>query len=580
VSFTRKVLGILTPAQRRMGLWVLSLGFVGMLLEILGTALVFPVLSLTDQTNLAKQYPAIRPLLERFGNPSNEQLIIASVVALAAVYVVKNLFLAYFYWQESKFVFGFQAELSQRLFTTYLLQPYAFHLRRNSALLLRNTINEVANFNIVLSQGTTLITEGIVLLGMSGLLLLIEPIGALAVLSIFVSTSLLFHYVTRARLFRWGKARQYHDGLRIKHLQEGLGSIKDVKLLGREQSFLDQYEFHNTRNAQAARHHNTLKHFPRLWLEALVVLAIAVLVFSLLAQGRSVVSIIPTLGVFAAAAFRLMPSANKLISATQSIRYSLPVVHVIHEELQVRTPEPAPTVVVEEPIFQRAIAVRDVVHVYDGADKPALNGISLSIARGECVGLIGPSGSGKSTLIDVILGLLTHHSGQVEIDGRDIRGIVRTWQNQIGYVPQTIYLTDDTLRRNVAFGIPEEGIDDEAVHRALRAARLDEFVAAQPDGVSLVVGERGVRLSGGQRQRVGIARALYHDPAVLVLDEATSALDTTTEGEIMQAVMAMHGEKTILIVAHRLSTVQRCDRLYRIENGRVVGDDSPGRMLA
>lgn len=570
---------IFTPEQRRRGLWILSLGFVAMLLEMLGTALVVPVLSLTEDTDLLVRYPAIQPWLVRAGNPSAEQLVLAGVTALAVVFLVKNLFLAYYYWEESRFVFGVQASLSHRLFTTYLRQPYTFHLSHNSALLLRNTINEVSNFNTVVGQSTTLVTEGLVLVGMSTLLLVVEPLGAVVVLLTFGATSLLFHLGTRAYLFRWGRARQFHEGLRIKHLQEGLGSIKDVKLLGREDEFLEQYALHNSAATRAAQHHATLKHLPRLWLEILVVAGIAMLVFSLMASGRTVASIIPTIGLFAAAAFRLMPSANRVISAIQALRYGAPVVTLIDHELRLGSAAPAPDASASGPVFRSSIDIRDLSFTYHGSLEPALDGVTLTILRGECIGLIGPSGSGKSTLVDVILGLLDHQAGSIRIDGVDRRDILRAWQDQIGYVPQTIYLTDDSVRRNVAFGVPAGRVDDAAVWQALRAARLDDFVRAQPEGLDAIVGERGVRISGGQRQRIGIARALYHDPSVLVLDEATSALDTSTEHDLMKAVLDMQGTKTILIVAHRLSTVERCDRLYRIEQGRVVDVGTPDDIL-
>ncbi len=580
MKFLHTLLDIFTPEQRRASIWILSLMFVGMVLETLGTALVIPLLSLTEQSDPAFRYPWLVPWLRQFGIISNEQLIFAGMMALVGVFVVKNLFLAYFALQESRFVFGFQASLSQRLFTTYLRQPYTFHLQRNSALLIRNTINEVGNFNIVLSQGMCLIAEGLVVIGISTLLLIVEPLGAVTVILILAATSLGFHYGTRAYIYRWGKARQYHEGLRIKHLQQGLGSIKDVKLLGRETDFLDQYATHNTQSTRAAQYHATLKQLPRLWLEVLVVTGIAALVLTLLARGGNISTIVPTLGLFSAAAFRLMPSANRMLTAVQSLRYGLPVVRILHDELQLGAPAPRLRDGPTRSPFQHEIRLSGITYTYPNAPVPALDGVSLSIRKGECVGLIGPSGSGKSTLVDVILGLLAHDAGQLTIDGQESHKILRAWQDQIGYVPQSIYLTDDTLRRNVAFGLANDRIDDQAVLRAIRAANLEEFTASQLDGLETVVGERGIRLSGGQRQRVGIARALYHDPAVLVLDEATSALDTQTEREVMQAVMEMQGDKTILIVAHRFSTVEHCDRLYRMESGKLMDAVRPAAMLA
>jgi ABC-type multidrug transport system fused ATPase/permease subunit len=297
-----------------------------------------------------------------------------------------------------------------------------------------------------------------------------------------------------------------------------------------------------------------------------------------LAQRRPLDVVLPTLGLFGAAAFRLTPSVNRVLGALQSLRFGLPVIDLLHAELQLHAPEP-PVAHGPSTPFVDALSLSRVTYSYEGANEPVLVDVTLTIRRGELVGFIGPSGAGKSTLVDIVLGLLSPDSGVVRADGTDIQENLRSWQDRIGYVPQTIFLTDDTLRRNVAFGLRDDQIDDDAVARAIRAAQLQTFVAGLPHGVRTVVGERGVRLSGGQRQRIGIARALYHDPAVLVLDEATSSLDTGTEHGVMDAVAALHGDKTILIVAHRLSTVERCDRIYRLERGRLVEEGTPAAVI-
>ena len=295
-------------------------------------------------------------------------------------------------------------------------------------------------------------------------------------------------------------------------------------------------------------------------------------------QGRALETVLPTLGLFAAAAFRLMPSVTRVLTALHSLRYALPVIDILHAEASLAVPAPA---VAQTQSFrlERQLELKDITYRYPSTTNPALTNICLAIRRGECVGFIGSSGAGKSTLVDVLLGLLTPNSGEVRVDGKNIQPVLRDWQDQIGYVPQSIFLTDDTLRRNVAFGIAAGDIDDVAVMRAIRAAQLDEFVQGLPQGLETVVGERGARVSGGQRQRIGIARALYHDPEVLVLDEATSALDMATEAGVMAAVRALRGTKTIIIVAHRLSTVESCDRLYRVERGRIVAEGLPGARL-
>lgn len=579
LSTVQKIWGLLTLAERRSAILLLGLMLIGMVLETLGIGLIIPVIALLAQPDFVSSSPMLRSFLASLGNPNHHSLVIGAMLGLAGVYIIKTLFLTFLVWRQMHFAFEVQAQISERLFATYLHQPYTFHLQRNSAQLIRNAVSEVNLFTFsALIPGMSLATEVLVLPGLCFLLLAVEPRGALIIVSVLGTAAWGFHHLTRGRITRWGEARQYHEGLRIQHLQQGLGGAKEVKLLGREKDFLEQYALHNSQSARVGQFQLTLQQFPRLWLELLAAIGLAILVITMLAQGRELSDVLPVLGLFAAAAFRLMPSVNRVLAAMQSLRYGLVVVNTLYEELKLSAtaigkigPAIAP--------LRESLKLSHVTYTYPGAFAPALEDISLLIRRGELVGFIGASGAGKSTLVDIFLGLLAPDSGAVEVDGSDIQGSLRSWQDQVGYVPQSIFLTDDTLRRNVAFGLSVTQIDEAAVWRAIRSAQLEEFVHSLPKGLETVVGERGVRLSGGQRQRIGIARALYHDPATLVLDEASSALDAATEREVMQAVHAMQGTKTILIVAHRLSTVEHCDRLYRIEHGRVVATGTPQAML-
>ncbi len=550
---------------------MLALMLVGMVLETLGIGLVIPALALMTQGEILSSQSVLgRNVPEWLGNPTQAQVVIYGMLLLATVFFLKAVFLAFLAWRQSVFVYGLEASLSQRLFSGYLRQPYPFHLQRNSAQLIQYSVNEVAQFSRgAVRSAMTLTAELLVMIGIGGLLFVVEPVGAILVIATLGLTGVIFHKLSKTRLLRWGQARQYHEGKRIQHLQQGLGGVKDVKLLGRESDFLASYAFHSEETARVYIRQNTLEALPRLWLELLAVIGLVVLVISMLAQGKPIESLVPTLGLFAASAFRLMPSTNRVLTSLQNLRYAFPVIDVIARELALSVSDTS-AAVVDRLSICRSLELHNVSYTYLGAEKPALNNVNFKIEIGKSVGFIGGSGAGKSTLIDLMLGLLTPDQGRLTIDGKNINEVLRCWQNQIGYVPQTIYLTDDTLRRNIAFGLAEEQINDLAIKKAIEAAQLSAFIATLPDGLNTVVGERGVRLSGGQRQRIGIARALYHDPQVLVLDEATSSLDIATERDVMRAVNALHGEKTILIVAHRLSTVEHCDSIVRLERGEVV----------
>jgi ABC-type multidrug transport system fused ATPase/permease subunit len=360
-------------------------------------------------------------------------------------------------------------------------------------------------------------------------------------------------------------------------LQQGLGGVKEVLLLRRSADFLREYQEHNQASARVGRQSTTLQRMPLLLLELLAMSGVAVLVVVLLRDGRSPESIVPVLGLFAAAAFRLLPSVNRLLGAVQGLKFGQPVLELLSRELGL----PA----------QRASSLRigarlngdirfsDVSYLYEGAQSLSIQGVNFSIRRGECVGVVGPSGAGKSTLVDLFLGLLVPTKGSILVGGVPITDALDSWQGGIGYVPQAVFLIDDTLRRNVAFGVPPADVDESRVLGAIEAAQLAPFVASLPLGLDTIVGERGARLSGGQAQRIGIARALYSDPSILVFDEATSSLDADTEAGVMTAIESLRRERTIVIVAHRTATVRRCDFIIRIEGGRVAAMGRPSDVL-
>lgn len=571
----RKVWAMLTPSQKRSAVVVVLMTFVGMFLEVAGVSLIIPVLAVVTQSDLATRYPSIAPALERLGNPTQYQLAIAGVLILVGAYAIKAGFLSLLTWRQMKLAYGVQADLSLRLFEGYVRQPYSFHLQRNSAELIRNATGEVTILVVHwLVPAMVFLSDVSTILGLSILLIIVQPLGAILVIPMFACAGLLYERLLRRKVLALGQARQRHEGQRIQHLQEGLGGVKDMKLLGRESEFVLRYGAHSAGSARVGQYQATLAMMPRLWLEVLAVGALALLVGVMVLQGQALDAVMPSLAVFTAAAFRLLPSVTRVVTAGQGFRYATPVITMLEAELGLfarqshgSKGEPLP--------FTSCVSLDAVSYSYPSTQSNALDEVSVCIHKGESVGFIGASGAGKSTLVDVFLGLLPPSRGAVIVDGGNIQTNLRGWQDQIGYVPQSIFLTDDTLRKNVAFGLPEEAIDEQAVGRAIRDAQLEDFVRALPEGLETMVGERGTRLSGGQRQRIGIARALYHDPEILVLDEATSSLDTKTEEGVMEAVRALHGEKTILIVSHRHNTVVNCDRLIRLDSGKATEIEPP-----
>ena len=575
----QKISFLFSPAQKRELKIIAILLIIGMFFEMLGLGVMIPALGLMLKTDFIKQYPALQPYMHVLGNPTQAQLVFWGMSFLVFIYLIKAAFMIYLSWRQNYFSSNLSAELSSKLFLGYLKQPYIFHLQRNSAELLQNIQHEVNVFNAVTVSAIIITTEFSMAASVAAMLIIIEPFGAIVVTLFLGVFALIFGRLTQKKVLGWGKARQYHLSFISKNLMQGLSGVKDVKIAGKEDYFLHEYNKHNMAQAKINTKIHTLSTTPRLYLELLAAIGLAALVSIMIFQSRPLYLLLPTLGVFAAAAFRMIPSVNRIMTSLQTVRYSRPVIDLLYKELSLIKDQELSVITSGKIDFRGELKI-DKLNFRDPAGhENVVKDMSFIIQKGESVGFIGPSGSGKSTLVDIILGLLKPLSGQIKVDGHDIQMNLREWQNQVGYVPQFIYLTDDTLRRNVAFGIPDSEIDEAAVQRAIKAAQMEEFINRAPLGLDTIVGERGVRLSGGQRQRIGIARALYNDPEVLVFDEATSSLDTHTEKNVVETIKLLHGTKTILIIAHRLSTIEHCDRLYKLEYGKVVGTGSPTDFL-
>jgi ATP-binding cassette subfamily C protein len=500
--------------------------------------------------------------------------VLYGAASLTALFVVKNLCLASLSCAETILTQTTIASTSNRLFRAYLYSPYTFHLQRNTAEIVRN-LTEAAYHGVqFVESGIRLVREGLVLLVILFLMVLVDPLVSLSVFALLAVTSGGFYLIVRRTLTRRAQLSQDHWTRQVQVVNQSLGAIKDAKMLGRESSLIEMF----TEEARAIRHHEIfyalISGLPRYFLEVLSAAAVFSVSAAFVLLHRPLDALLPIIALFGVAVIRLVPAVNGINVALVDLRYKRPAFELVCAELRaLEAPASRTTHATggqgHDRRMREGIRVEGVHYRYPDASAWALRGVSLDIKAGEAVALIGVSGGGKTTLIDVLLGLLTPTSGRVIADGEDIHVNVAAWQRQIGYITQDVYLIDDTIRRNIAFGLPDDAIDEVAIARALKAAQLDAFVRGLSRGAETLVGDRGVRLSGGQRQRIGIARALYHDPGILVMDEATSALDDETERDVMEAIEELRGDRTIIMVAHRMTTVRDCDRLYLLEEGRI-----------
>jgi ABC-type multidrug transport system fused ATPase/permease subunit len=560
------VWSLLAKDERRRALILGIYLIIGTVLEVLSVGALVPLIQVLTQSNLKSKYPIIDHI---FPNSSDQFIVVLILVGVICVFLLKEIFLGFSLWMQRGFIARLEARFQTELFDRYTRQPYEFHMTNNSSSLIRNILNSTNFSNNILDPMILLMTDGFVAIAVCAVLVAIEPIAMLITISSVGVVAVIFHSFSKRRIEKWGVERQLQDGIKLQQMSETFGGIKEIVMTGREEYFRGRFSSNVRQLAHLNRKFVTLLGIPRLYLELLSVAGLAALVLSMLALGRASESLLPLLALFAGGAFRLMPAINRITFAFQSLRMGRPIVEVLQANV-LRNVFIKPNTQDTAPIrLQHSIRFEDVSYSYPTAEKSVLEGLSFEIEKGSQVGIVGTTGAGKSTLVDILLGLLKPARGRVTVDGEDISSNLRSWQNLVGYVPQTIYLLDSSIRANVAFGVTENEVDDKKVFRALDLAQLREFVDELPNGMNEFVGERGVRLSGGQRQRIGIARALYLDPQVLVFDEATSALDEETENDVMKSVEYLRNNRTVLIVTHRLSALQKCDRVITIGNGTI-----------
>ena len=566
----RKAWAVYPKQSKRRVPLVMIFGILGTAVETFGIGLVIPVMTTMSKATPGNSGSVLQPLFDFLGIQAVGTMVGVAVLSIVIAFMTKHTYQLFYNWHITKFNNFSVQQLSSMLFRSFLRRPYTFHLQRNSSELL-NVVQAEVGMTVGLVTSTTALLKETLLGGSVAVLMFItEPVAACSTVAILLVGTLLYTKVTKPSIIRMGQQRQKIQAPLTRYLLQGFGGVKDIQVLGRADDFSTQFEKQNLIAQEAQLRYGVVKQIGPIWTELLAMSGLTVVVWVMVWQGRAPERIIPLLGLFVIATWRFVPSINNVVALINSLRYSQPAVESLYNEFEYIKSQSA--IVKTQAKFADKIEMRNLTFSYANTPAPSLRDVNIVVRKGETVGFIGPSGAGKSTLVDVILGLLPPSSGELLVDGVNLHEQNMEWQSTIGYVAQSIYLTDDTIRRNVAFGIAEHEIDESALERALKSAQLWDFVESLPEKAHTIVGERGIRVSGGQRQRIGIARALYHEPQVLVLDEATSSLDIDTETEVMSAIRALQGFKTILIVAHRLSTVQHCNRIYKIEDATIVGE--------
>ena len=576
MKLIRQLWYILTPQERMEGTFLLCAMVLGAFIEAVSIGLVIPFIAVLREPELLSKVPHIQPLLSNLNINDPRELFFLLGPALIALFAIKTGYLIYLYRWLFRYAMKKEVNLARQLLAGYLSAPYTLHLQRNSAELIGVTTRSVEEFSGgFLVNLLTVLGELLVLCGVTSLLMIVEPIATLGALVVLAVPTVVVYRSTRHRLGAAGRNAEQSWSLMVQWAEQAIRSVKETMITGRRSFFIDQHGYHVRRFTASLGSLSFFSAFPRLVIDTLAVSAMVTIAAILLKGGEDLQSILPLLGMFALAAVRLIPSTSRMSSSLAQVRYRYASMEVIYRELlalRQRPSEPLPGSVGEHvsPIpFRRALVIDCLSYCYPATHRPAIDDVSLEIPQGHWVAFIGPTGAGKTTLADLILGLLVPSSGRILVDGRNLHDNFAGWQRNIGYVPQTLYLIDDSVRRNVAFGVPEEEIDDERVWQALRAAQIDHLVGLLPGELNATVGEHGDRLSGGERQRLGIARALYRDPEVLVIDEATANLDPGTEAAIVKAIGKLRGKKTIIVITHRPAFVRNCDCIYMLAQGRL-----------
>lgn len=580
-----KLYTLLSSRDRKKLFFLIFVIIFSSFMGVTGIASIMPFVSILSNPESIHTNKYLSWFYDNLGFTDVNTYMLYAGVALLCVFLVSNIFLAFTKWFSIRFVRFVSYNLSRRLLLKYLSKPYEFFLRRNSADLTKNLFSEVSQVVTgILRPATEALAQGVLATAILTFLIIVNPLMAFIAFGVMGGLYIVIFVSIRKKLIRVGKQRVLANKERFGIANEALGGIKDVKLLGKESVYLQRFSEFAMKFEISQAATQIFSKLPKFVLEFVAfggMLAIALYLFAI---NSEIDEILPLLALYAFAGYKLMPALQEVFRGLTEVRGNMSSLDVLYEDLKdTRLDKEDLGSALPEPLeFRSSLLMKNIQFTYEGTSTPVVSDIDIEIKTNTTVGFVGTTGCGKTTAVDIILGLLIPQEGQIVVDGVPVTPEnLRNWQRNLGYVAQYIYLADDTITRNIAFGVPDEEIDMESVIRAAEIANIHDFIENNmKDGYETVVGERGVRISGGQRQRIGIARALYNDPSLLVLDEATSALDNVTEHAVMEAIDTLARKKTIILIAHRISTVKKCDVIYLLDKGKIISSGSYDELMA
>lgn len=550
--------------------------FIGGLLETLSVSAMLPVVWVIIDPTKAQENKYFRWAMEFLKVQDTQSFIVELLVLLIAVYVLKNAYLLLLANEQTRFIAFNRNKLISQVLREFLNRPYEFYLDADIPTVFRLTDSDIPNvFNILMAM-ISLVSEAVVFVFLCVVLIVTDWKLMLFLVTVFGIITVLIVRVLKPRLSALGSKNQAIQSRIAKWRIQAIYGIKDVKVLHREAFFADNYESSGKVGAGYSRKYAVINNMPRLLIETLFIASILGYIIVYITSGNDITKMISMLTAFGVAAIRLMPCVTRINTYMTDISYFKPCLDYVYENMNIseiskkNNQTLLPVDETKTMQLKDKIELKGIVYAYPNTDKLIFDHADMVVPYGKSVGIMGPSGAGKSTIVDILLGLLKVHEGKILCDGVNVFDNYPAWLAQIGYIPQSIYLVDEPIRNNIAFGIAEDAIDDDRIWQVLEEAQLKDFIKTLPEGLDTAIGDRGVRLSGGQRQRLGIARALYHNPEILVFDEATSALDNETESAVMDAINSFHGKKTMIIIAHRLNTIEKCDIIYKVDEGKIT----------